>query len=367
MQSLSRNGYTADAVKKALHAPNRVIAFRYDLLDSSNRLKRRLDNVLAASVSYDSTAEIKRTARFTVKDDGTINYLSDRIQPWVRLKMPDGGWVEWPMGVFLLSTSTKQIKNGMVIREIEAYDQLQVLKDDRVTGKYLIPAGTNFITAVKTLLEGAGITQHNLTPTTKTLPVDREWDGGTPKLEIINDLLAALNYDQLHFDESGYAVAKPYVSPDLRASEYTYRDDQDSVIWPEVEETLDLFNVPNQFVLIVSEPDRPVLKSIYTNENPNSPTSTVNRGRTIVDYRQVEAPDQATLDSLARTLAYKTSQVYQTVTFESAIMPMHSHNDVIMFEFSRLGISAKYEEIAWSFDLKAGARMRHVVRRVVSV
>jgi hypothetical protein len=367
MLSLARNGYTEAEVKAALHAENRKIDFRYELLDKNNVKKSDLKNVLGGSIEYNALAEIKRTARFTIRDEGNINFLSDRIKPYARLKMP-GGWVEWPLGVFILSTPIRKIDStGVIIREVEAYDQLQILKDDKVTGRYLIPTGTNFITAVKSLLDSSGITLQNLTPTTKILPVDREWDIGTPKLEIINDLLEAINYLSLWFDENGVAIAQPYVSPSERAPEYTYRTDSQSVICPEAEEEFDLFNVANRWVLVVSQPDRPVLKSIYTNENPDSPTSTINRGRIIVDFRQVDAPDQETLDALAQRLAFEASQVYQHVRFETAIMPFHSNFDVITLEYTDLGIADKYSECSWSFEFKAGARMSHDVRRIVNV
>ena len=367
MQTLDRNGYTAAQVRAALHAPNCRISFRYELLNATNQFKAPLKTVTDASVSLNTESEIKRTARFTLLDDGSVNFVSDRIKPYARVGI-GSAWAEFPLGVFLLSTPTKRASpTGIVTRDIEAYDQLQVLKDDKITGKYLIATGTNYITAIKTILDGAGIVSQNLTASTSALPVDREWEAATPKLTIINELLAALNYDALFFDEEGVAVARPYVTPDVRASEYTYADDSQSVMFPEVEETLDLFNVPNQFVLVVSQPDRGVLKSVYTNAEPTSPTSTVSRSRTIVDYRQVDAPDQVTLDSLARTAAFRASQVYQSVTFDTAIMPQHSHNDVLTLQFSKLGLDAKYEEVGWSMQLKATAKMRHTIRRVVTV
>jgi hypothetical protein len=395
VQALARNGFTSDQVKQALHSSNRTISFRYELLDASNQYVRTLSGIQDASITQNTESEIQRTARFTLLDDGSVNFLSQRIKPYARLWIPPGrifgryntflspqypaefevqekpitgGWVEFPLGVFLLSTPSRRAREtGGVIREVEAYDQLQVLKDDRVTGRYLIVVGTPYIGAIKTLLDGAGIVSQNLTTSTKTLPVDREWDMGTPKLTIIGELLKALNYDPLFFDEEGVAIARPYVSSDQRASEYTYADDDKSVLFPDVEETVDLFNVPNQFVLTVSQPDRPALRSIYTNNNPASPTSTVSRGRTIVDPRQVDAVDQATLDSLAQTAAFKASQVYQTVSMGTGIMPQHSHNDVLSLQFSSLGINAKYEEIGWSMQLKAGARMEHTIRRVITV
>lgn len=369
MLPLARNGYSAEQVKTALHAPNRTIRFRYELLTAQNQFKTNLTTVQSGRVGYNSLAQIKRTASFSLQDDGTINFLSDRIKPYALLRMKDGGWTEWPLGVFIPTTPPRKTDvTGMVFRDIEAYDLLQVLVDDKVPDRYTIAAGANYIAEIKKLLDSAGITSQNLTATDKTLPATRDWDPGTTKLNIINDLLGAINYRSLWFDEHGIAVAQPYVTPEVRASEYIYRDDDNSVIFPEVQHTLDLFSVPNQWVLYVSEADRPALRSVYTNSSPSSPTSTVNRGRTIVATpEQVEAADQATLDSLTQRRAFESSQVYESVEFETALMPFHSDSDVYTLEFSALGLSAKYSETQWEMELKAGGRHRHQIRRVVNV
>lgn len=369
MQSLAKGGYTAAQVQAALHSPVREIHFRYDLLDSTNKLKARLTNVTSGSIQYSSLAEIKRTARFVVQDDDSINYLTDRIKPYARLKMPDGGYAEFPLGVFILSTPPRKADAaGVVVRDVEAYDLLQVLVDDKVTDRYTVTSGTNYITAVRTVLTSAGITSVNLTATSKTLPTDRDWEPGTKKLHIINDLLGAINYRSLWFDENGVAVALPYISPADRPSEYTYQDNDESVIFPDVTDHLDLFGVPNKWVLAVSEPDRAPLVSTYTNNNADSPTSTVNRGRTIVDFREYEeAADQDSLDAKAERLAFEASQVYQQVEFSTAIMPMHSDSDVLTLVYFSLGLSDKYSETGWGFALKTGAQMWHKVRRVVSI
>lgn len=368
MQALARAGYSASQVIAALHSPNRQIAFRYDLLDSVNVFKKVLDTVTTASVANNSLATIKRTGKFTLRDDGTINYLSDRIKPWVRLKMPDAGWAEWPQGVFLLSTPPRKTDNTGIYREVEAYDLLQAVSDDAVETRFTVTAGTNYIVAVKDVLDSVGITDQNLAPTDLTLPEDRDWEPGTSKLAIVNDLLTAINYASLEFNEDGQAVAKPYVSPATRASEYTYKNDSTSVIFPGVEQNLDLFAVPNKWVLVKSEPDAGPLIGVYTNTNPNSPTSTVNRARTIVDYQNnVEAAEQATITALAARAGAEASQIYENIVLPTAIMPFHSNADVLTLEYTRLGISAKFSETSWSFDFKAGARMKHELRRIVAV
>ncbi|PZN05073.1 MAG: hypothetical protein DIU76_08295 [Bacillota bacterium] len=393
MEPLARNGYTADEVRAALHGAARYMSYKYELLDDQNRHKAWLPNVLEGKISYNALAEIKRTARFVLREDPSvpIDWLRDRIRPWALLRMPrkavtsyvylqatqvsewrglgEWGYAEFPLGVFLLSSPTRrETDTGAVVREVEAYDQLVVLRDSRVTSRYVVPAGTNYIAAVSQVLTEAGIQEQDLLPTPLTLPVDREWEPGTTRLQIANDLLLAINYQSLYFDAQGRAVARPYRDPSELPPEYTYRDDDESVILPGVEEELDLWDVPNQWILYVSEPDREPLYAVYTNTNPASPTSTVNRGRVITaEPEQVDAADQATLDALAQRKAQEASQVYQSVEFETAIMPMHGDMDVLQLEYTRLGIKARYREHQWEMDLRPGGRMRHVVRRVVSV
>jgi hypothetical protein len=367
MQSLARNGYTSDEVRAALHRPNRVFRFRYDLLDKDNQFLRTLSNVEFAEVRYNSLGQIKRTARFRLMDDGDINFLSDRIQPWVLLQMPDGDFAEFPQGVFLLSTPPRHTDGKTVTREIEAYDQLQILVDDKVESRYTVNKNVNYIAAISAVLTSAGITRQNLTSTSKTLPTARDWEPGTSKLSIIGDLLGAINYRSLYIDEHGYAVAQPYVSPAVRASEYTYADNQESVMFGEATEELDLWAIPNRWLLTVTDPDLPALTANYTNDNPDSPTSTVSRGRVIVDHREVEAADQESLTAQVLRIAQESTQQYRKIEFFTGLMPMHSDSDVYTFAYSKLGISEKFTETEWILPLDIHGRMTHRARRVESI
>lgn len=365
------NDHTSAEVLEALRfkTGSRRMIPRYELLDSANIKLLDLDNVLSGSIEQNWLADIKRKAKFTVRDTGEIDFLSNRIKPYVRLYLPPYGvndWVEWPQGVFLLSSPNRTSdETDTVIRDVEAYDALQVFLDDKVENRHTVAAGTVYTTAVSTLL---GSIPKNITTSTKTLPVAVEWDPGTTKLTIINNLLTAINYDSLSFDEDGVAIVKPYVAPSSRAEEYTYADNEDSVMIPDVDQEMDLFSIPNKWVLVVSEPDRAPLVGTYTNNDPASPTSTIRRQRTIVDFRtETEAADQASLDARVERLAFEASQVYEAVDFETAIMPIHSGNDVYRVTYSTLAIDAKYSEHSWSMPLAGGGTMQHRARRVVTI
>jgi hypothetical protein len=370
------NDHTEDEVLAALegHSGTRRWSFRYELLNSGNTiLEEELDNVLDATVSQNWLADIKRTATFSFTERGGIDYLSDRLRPWVRLHLPPYGaldWVEWPQGVFLLSTTERQASMaGTLTREVTGYDQLQVYSDDLLAARYAVASGTVVTTAVQAVLSGVlSPPVVNVVPHASTLPATKEWEPGTSKLRVINDLLGMINYESLSFDENGVAQVQPYRAPSERPAEYEYLDDHHGLVVPELGQELDLFSVPNHWVLVVSEPDQAPLVGTYTNSDPASPTSTIRRQRTITDYRtEVEAVDQATLDAKASRLAFEASQVYEAIPFRTGLMPIHSGNDVYRLRLQRLAVNARYAEASWKLPLKAGAHMDHVARRVVTV
>lgn len=374
MQALDPSGtYTDAEVIDALTGRygTRLMRYRYDRLNAANTYVEPLEGVVAAaSVANNALADIKRTAKFAIVDRGSLNYLSDRIKPWAILDMPDGGVVEWPLGVFLLSTPDRALSTvGTVTRDVTAYDQLVVLRDDKVETRYSVAAGVAYTTAIATLIASVGGIAAAITPSALTLPATMEWEPGTSKLRILNDMLGAINYGSAWFNEAGTLICQPYQSPTERPVEYTYTDrERTSVRRGPATQTLDLFGVANKWVLVKGEPDEVPLVSTYTNTSETSPTSTVNRGRTIVDFRtEQDAADQATLDAKAARLAFEASQVYEGVKFDTIVMPMHSNADVVALDIPGLSIEAKYSEQSWAFNLEAGATMSHVVRRVVNV
>lgn len=368
MQELAQKGYSRQEVINALQMKHgsRQIKFRYDLLDKDGNFKKTLTTVIDGQISMSAFADIKRTAKFTIKDDISIDWLSNCIQPFFMLKL-GMDWLEWPLGVFILSSPKKQ-GNIIVTREVEAYDLSQILIDDKFADRYTINADTNYIAAIKALLQGAGITKINIQATDKVLSTAREFEIGTTKLSAINKLLSEINYTQLIVDEYGYFVSSQYRSPSERVAEYTYKDDNMSILAHGMTEELDLFNVPNKWVVVLSNPELEPLSSVYENNNPNSITSTVSRGRTIVDFREVDnIADQESLDAYVQRIANNASQVYGYINFETAIMPHHSYSDVMNLEYSKLGIVGKYSETNWTLPLQAGAMMQHQVRKVVNI
>jgi hypothetical protein len=369
MQAIERPGFTRQQIIDALHASksSRIIKFRYDLLNRNENKIGEITTMESAEVRMSALSTIKRSGRFVMKDDSGIDWLNDRIQPFMSVKV-GSGWAEWPLGIFLLSTPERKERNQTAYKNIEAYDGLQVLSDDKADSRLAIDSGTEYGVAIKSIIESAGITKINIPESSSVLAITKEWPPGTSKLSIVNELLGETNYTQLWVDENGYYTSSLYVSPADRASEYEYKSDALSVIRNGATEEIDLFSVPNKWVVTASNPERDPLVSTYTNSNPLSITSTVRRGRTIVDARQInDIADQDALDDYVRRIAFEASQVMSYVTFETALMPFHSFFDVVWLNYSSLNIDGKYSETNWTMPLYSGAKMTHKARKVVKV
>lgn len=371
MLSLERNGYTRKEVMDVLHGKygGRHLDFRFDLLDENDRRIRDITHLVEAessSVNMDSEAEIHRTARFRMKDTGEIDFLKHRIQVWTLLHMSNG-YAEFPLGVFLLSSPNKEYEGDNVYRNIDAYDKLLILVDDGFTARVVADEGERVTDFVVSLLRDAGISRINIEQSDKTFPTWLSWDPDTSRLEVINELLGVINYEKLYVDEHGYFVSRPYRTPTQRATEYTYETDHLSVITPGATLEEDYFNVANQFVGVVSEPDRVPLTYTYENTNEDSPTSIPRRDRTITKYIDSDSVDLETLQGEVHKVAYEDSQVASVATFETAIMPMHSYNDILRIRHDKLGIDARYQEVSWNMPLSSSGRMSHTAKEILPI
>lgn len=220
-----------------------------------------------------------------------------------------------------------------------------------------------------------------IAPTDRVIPTTREWQAGTSKRVIINELLSQINYHSLSVDEDGVFYANPYILPEERTAEFTYADDQFSVMLPDTTREFDLHNIANRWVMVQSIPDQAPITVVYENNDPTSPLSIQNRGRVITRTEGVEdeedqaeevdpqadteASNKADLIKKAIRLGNESTKVYEHIDFETAFMPFHSSNDCYRLERQDLNVKQKYLEHKWSMNLEPGATMQHRARRIV--
>ena len=345
---------------------SRKISFRYDLLNFDEVEIGEL-SALSGRLGLNSLSQIKRRGRFEFRENeiSEVDWLNDRVRPVLILD----DTYEYNLGIFLMSSPTRKLKNNGIYREVEAYDSSLILLEDKFDTRYKISKDTTYTSAINQILVGAGVLKTKINKSESQIKTDKEFEVGTSKLEVVNTLLQEINYTSLWVDEIGYFRASPYVLPSDRVTEYTYKNNEISVIHSDGStEEIDFFNVPNRWVITVSNPESVNLISTFTNNNGLSPTSAISRRRTITDFRILDGiADQATLDNYVKRIAYEASNVYGKFVFSTALMPHHSYMDALFCEHTGLGISHKYIETSWEMDLTEGGKMDHNCRRVIQI
>lgn len=308
------------------------------------------------------TGDIKTalSGDFAVQEDA--NWLTDEIQPVLLI---DG--VPYPLGVFLPATARDAENETTRSVHIEAYDRCWKVQDNYTEDLYYIAAGTNYITAVKTLLEAAGIAAVLATPTSLTTATARQdWDIGTSYLEIVNQLLSEINYKPLWFNAEGVAVLEPAAVPTAANIRNTLdSSDVKSLLLPQITRETDIYRAPNVFICIVTNPDLTgPLVAKAENNNPQSPLSIMRRGRRIAEVVYVQnIASQEELQTYANRLLFDSMTQGETLVVSTGLLPGFGVNEITALHYGDL--SALCRETAWTMELRPGGTMSHTLERVV--
>lgn len=351
--------------------------FRYELLNNANVSKGYLNCVMdGGSVENNYLADVKRKCSLTISEIGNfsnIDFLNDRIKPYYEIfSKYRSSWLSFPLGVYVLSSGSREHNRKLITRGIEGFDLTQILKRKKHLSRFVVPVASDPIDIVRGLLNDAGIS-HNIEDNPDVvndlISAERSYDPGQEYILTINDLLSMVNYRSLYFDNNGFAVSSPYTSPQDRILELGYTTDDASVVSMDASLSIETSEIPNVVQVIVSQPDRPVIVGIARNDNPDSVTSTVARGEEITfvssDNEDVTSQDQA--NAKARRILAEKSQIYETIQFNSAIVPLHGENTILGITHTDLGISDIYSETEWRMPLSVGGLMSHSARRLVSI
>lgn len=178
-------------------------------------------------------------------------------------------------------------------------------------------------------------------------------------LSFIRDLIANANY-KLDLDELGRVLFAPNQDTASLQPVWTYTDDNSSILYPDLSMDHDLYGIPNE-VEVVYSTNSINLVAIATNDDPNSQTSTVNRGRKIThrvtDPNVVGVPTQEQLNEYAEQLLRDLSTIEYTITYSHGYCPVRI-GDCVRLNYSRTGLGdIKAKVISQSIKCEAGCKV----------
>lgn len=315
---------------------------------------KRLENVRSCTIDRDSEAETLGSA--------TINMLEAVNECYIRIYLiaiQNGIMYKEPLGTFLVQTPSWSFDGKTKELSVDAYTPLLELKENLPPIGYSLLKGDNVMDTAYRLCRERVRAPVIETSCSTTLYTDFVANSNDNWLIFLTDLIANAKY-VFDLDELGRILFLPVQKTASLQPVWTYTDDNSSILYPDISLDRDLYGIPNVVEVIYSS-GSDTYHARVVNNDPNSPISTVNRGREIV-HRVTNPslygdPTENQTQEYAERLLRELSTLECTVTYSHGYCPVRV-NDCVRLNYTRSGISGvKAKVINQSIDCSAGCKV----------
>lgn len=312
---------------------------------------RLLDNVKSCTIKRDSDSETLGSATIDISESVGECYIRAYL-----ITIQNGIREKHPLGTFLVQTPSSSFDGKIRDVSMDSYTPLIELKEGMPPLGYSIQKDSNIMDLSYLLTR-----EHVRAPvvkasSTSTLFNDFVADTNDTWLSFLTDLLANAKY-AYNLDEMGRIIFSPKQDAASLQPVWTYNVDDESILYPELNMDHDLYGIPNVVEVIYSNGNGHYYSRVV-NDDSNSPTSTVNRGREII-YRVTDPdligdPTNSQIDKYAEQLLRELSSVEYTITYTHGYCPVRV-GDCIRFNYSRAGLKdIKAKVISQSIKCELG-------------
>ena len=178
-------------------------------------------------------------------------------------------------------------------------------------------------------------------------------------LTFIADLISNAKYS-LSLDELGRILFAPKQDTASLQPVWTYDDDNSSILYPDISMDHDLYGIPNVVEVIYSTGSN-TYHARVVNDDPNSPISTVNRGREIIyrvtDPDMVGVATERQIKEYAEQLLRDLSSIEYTVSYSHGYCPARI-GDCVRLNYTRAGIvGIKGKIVSQTIKCKSGCQV----------
>ena len=337
--------------------------FEYYIVDPKTwKDEKLLTTVKSCTIKRDLSAETLGSASISIMDSVGECYIRVYL-----ITIQNGVREKHPLGTFLVQTPSSSFDGKIRSVSMDAYTPLLELKENQPPLGYYIPKDDNVMNVAYRLTR-----DHVRAPVVKTENLtinsfDFVADTNDTWLSFISDFIA----NQIHSSESKSSITKYKLdidemgnilfSPEQEIASlqpvWTYDDSNSSILYPELDMEHDLYGIPNVVEVLYSQGNyHYYAKSV--NDNPNSPVSTISRGREITyrvtDPDLVGNPTEDMIKEYADQLLDSLSSLEYTITYTHGYCPVRI-GDCIRLNYSRADLmNIKAKVISQSIKCEPG-------------
>ena len=329
--------------------------FEYYIVDPGTwKDKEKLETVKKSSIKRDSEAETLGSASIDITESVGEAYVRIYL-----ITIQNGVTEKHPLGTFLVQTPSSSFDGKIRNVSMDAYTPLLELKENPPELGYSILKGENVMSVAYRLCREHLRAPVVETTNSKDLYDDFVANANDTWLSFIADLVANAKYT-LGLDELGRVIFLPVQDTASLQPVWTYTDDNSSILYPDLNMEHDLYGIPNVVEVIYSKGGYSYYAKVV-NDDPNSPTSTVNRGREIL-YREsnpdsLGIPTQKQLNEYAEQLLRNKSSLEYTITYSHGYCPVRL-GDCVRLNYKRAGLTdIKAKVISQSIECVPGCKV----------
>ena len=326
--------------------------FEYYTVDPNTwRDVKLLDHVRSCSISRDSTVETLGSATFSISDSIGECYIRAYL-----VTIQNGVRERHPLGTFLVQTPGWSFDGRIRDYSVDAYTPLLELKESPPPLGYSILKDEPIMDTVYRLVREYARAPVVETKDDTTLFTDFVADTNDTWLSFTADLMANAKYS-FALDELGRILFSPKQDVASLQPVWTYDDSNSSILYPDISLNQDLYGIPNVVEVVYSRGNSFYYAKVV-NDDPNSPTSTINRGREIV-YRDSNPnlsgdPTEDQIKQYADQLLRELSSLECTITYTHGYCPVRL-GDCVRLNYGRAGLDGiKAKVISQSIKCEPG-------------
>lgn len=312
---------------------------------------RRIDNVKSCTINRDSDVETLGSATIDIEESVGECYIR------VYLVTIQNGLTEChPLGTFLIQTPSWSFDGKTHDVSVDAYTPLLELKESPPPLGYSLLKGESIMGAAYRLAREYSRAPVVEARNTATLHNDFVANTSDTWLSFLTDLVANAKYT-FALDELGRILFSPKQDTASLQPVWTYDDSNSSILYPQISLDQDLYGIPNVVEVIYSN-GSDYYHARVVNDDPNSPVSTMNRGREII-YREtnpdlVGDPTENQTQEYAEDLLRSLSSLEYTVTYSHGYCPVRI-GDCVRLNYERAGLTdVKGKVISQSIKCEPG-------------
>lgn len=318
---------------------------------------RQINVVKSSTINRDSEAETLGSATFEVTESVGECYIRVYL-----ITIQNGVKEKHALGTFLVQTPATSFDGKIRNISMDAYTPLLELKEKQPPIGYAIIKSKNIENDESIMKHAYKLTQEAtrapVVPASCDTKLVNDFVAETNDtwLSFISDLIKNAKY-KLALDELGRVLYAPDQDTASLQPVWTYDDSNSSILYPSISMDHDLYGIPNVVEVIYSN-DSKQFYSKVSNDDENSPTSTVNRGREIIyrvtDPGFVGIPTSNQLDEYAERLLKELSTIEYTITYTHGYCPVRL-GDCVRLDYKRAGLKdIKAKVISQSIKCEPG-------------